>query len=92
LILGTGGAGDGVARSSFTFENDQEGLETPDLRAMFEPFWRKNPARDDAEVHSGLGLAIVESYVRVLGGRIEAQLIKGGGVLQLRVIVNDPAR
>lgn len=53
--------------------NDTDSLHLDDLACLFEPFWRKDPARTDSS-HSGLGLALVAAYADVLGGRIETNL------------------
>jgi signal transduction histidine kinase len=39
---------------------------------FFQPFWRSDPARSSAR-HSGLGLALCDRIVRLLGGTMDAQ-------------------
>jgi two-component system sensor histidine kinase QseC len=53
--------------------NNTDSLEPDDLPHVFEPFWRKDPARTDSS-HSGLGLTLVAAYAEILGGRVEATL------------------
>lgn len=61
------GAGGGI---TFTIANRCEsGAGSPDN--LFEPFWRSDPARSDAR-HFGLGLALCDRVVRLLGGTIAA--------------------
>jgi len=43
-----------------------------DRAGFFEPFWRSDPARSDTR-HFGLGLALCDRVVRLLGGTIEAE-------------------
>lgn len=46
--------------------NTVSALEESDLPRFFEPFWRKTQTFS-AEPHAGLGLALVDAYVRLLG-------------------------
>lgn len=57
--------------------NEAPAIRQEDLPRLFEPFWRKEESRTDSR-HRGLGLAIVESLVRVLGWRIETGLDPSG--------------
>jgi two-component system sensor histidine kinase QseC len=57
--------------------NDTDTLSEVDLPHLFEPFWRKDAARTDGS-HSGLGLSLVEAYVKVLGGTIEVSMPAAG--------------
>ena len=43
-----------------------------DLREAFEPLWRRDPARSGDD-HCGLGLALCDRVVRLLGGRIDVR-------------------
>lgn len=56
--------------------NPARDLQGDDLEFLFERFWRKNTARDGRE-HSGLGLAIVQTAVELLGGTCRATLENG---------------
>lgn len=64
--------------------NTAPGLETDDVERMFERFWRKDPARSSG-THSGLGLALSLSLVRLLGGTLKATLIGSELVMALRL-------
>jgi len=43
-----------------------------ELREAFEPLWRRDPARSGDD-HCGLGLALCDRVVRLLGGRIDVR-------------------
>lgn len=53
--------------------NNTDSLKPVDLPRMFEPFWRKDPART-GDAHSGLGLALVTEYAKRLGISVTADL------------------
>ena len=53
-------------RITLTVANATAGLGAEDLPRLCEPFWRKDAARC-ASSHSGLGLALVEAYAKLLG-------------------------
>jgi two-component system sensor histidine kinase QseC len=57
--------------------NDTDALHEEDLPHLFEPFWRKDTARTDGS-HSGLGLSLVDAYVKVLGGKVEVAMPAAG--------------
>jgi two-component system sensor histidine kinase QseC len=59
-----------------TISNATDQLTPEDLPSLFDPFWRKDAARSDAS-HSGLGLAIVSSYAKLLGITLQAALSDG---------------
>jgi signal transduction histidine kinase len=46
--------------------------KTPPAENLFEPFWRQDPSRT-GERHFGLGLALCDRVVRLLGGTIAAR-------------------
>ena len=54
-------------------ENPAERLVPDDLSHVFEPFWRKDPARTDS-AHTGLGLALVRAYCDLMNARAQAKL------------------
>ena len=58
-----------------TVGNPAPNLAPEDIDFLFERFWRKNTAREGG-THSGLGLAIVETAVRLLGGTCGATTSK----------------
>ena len=53
--------------------NTHLNLEQEDLPHLFEPFWRKSSARS-SQHHSGLGLSLVNNYIKLLGGEIQTGL------------------
>ncbi len=56
-------------------ENPRGDLTERDLGHLFEPFWRKDVSRH-GDAHSGLGLALVEAWVKSWGGTIRAELAR----------------
>jgi len=64
--------------------NTAPGLEADEVERMFERFWRKDAARSTG-THSGLGLALSLSLVRLLGGTLKATLIGSELVMALRL-------
>ncbi len=63
-------AGDGV---TLTIANATAGLSPEDLPHLCEPFWRKDAARS-ASSHSGLGLALVDAYAKLLNIELKLDL------------------
>ncbi len=66
--------------------NDAPRLNSSDLERMTDRFWRKEDA-DASELiqHSGLGLALVATYVRLLGGVCDFRLDEGAKRLTVEV-------
>lgn len=64
------------AAGALTFRNPAGGLHVDDLPKLFERFWRKRTERSLGE-HAGLGLALVRSLARGLGGDAVAHLENG---------------
>lgn len=62
---------------TLNISNSNDQLQSADLPHLFEPFWRKNPARNDA-AHSGLGLAVVAAYARLLQIELGVALDEAG--------------
>ena len=52
-----------------------------DEQALFERFWRADPARGRGPAGAGLGLAIVHAIVTAHGGTVRAENAPGGGAL-----------
>lgn len=53
--------------------NTNSSLKIQDMNDIFQPFWRKDASRTDAR-SSGLGLALVREYAKLLGLKIEASI------------------
>lgn len=60
-------------------ENGRGELEARDLPRLFEPFWRKDPSRQ-GDAHAGLGLALVDAWVRSWEGTIRAEFAPNDAV------------
>jgi len=69
--------------------NSNDQLQQDDLAHLFEPFWRKNPARNDS-IHSGLGLALVAAYARLLQVDVAVALDEAGW-FQVRLAIPTQA-
>jgi signal transduction histidine kinase len=60
-------------------EDTGPGIDKADTRKIFEPFHQAPNGRDNAHGGVGLGLAIVDRYVRLLGGKIAVESTLGVG-------------
>jgi signal transduction histidine kinase len=60
-------------RWTLSIENQTHDLHQQDLSHLFEPFWRKDTARTGV-VHSGLGLALVSAYCRLMEIDLAAEM------------------
>lgn len=60
-------------RSSVTFANRAENLESRDLAVMFDRFWRKEEARTGGR-HVGLGLSLVRAMADLLAIEVVTRL------------------
>ncbi|HEX2039508.1 MAG TPA: ATP-binding protein [Acidimicrobiales bacterium] len=60
-------------------EDAGQGMTADELAHAFEPFWRGETARSGAARGSGLGLALVREYVRLMGGEVVAESSPGAG-------------
>jgi signal transduction histidine kinase len=69
-------------------EDTGDGIPPDAARAMFDRFWRADPARDRSADGAGLGLAIAKGLVERHGGTIWAEERAGGGA---RVAFTLPA-
>lgn len=55
------------------------GIPAEDLEHVFERFWRGDRSRSRATGGAGIGLAIVEQFVRAQEGQIEVESELGSG-------------
>ena len=55
-----------------------EGMSPEDAARVFEPFWRSQHVRDRAR-GTGLGLALVKDYTRLMGGEVGVRSNAGEG-------------
>jgi len=72
------------ASGALEVSNAAAGLRPDDLAHLAEPFWRRDVARSDP-AHSGLGLSLVETVLRALGGRLGLQLRDGRLVARIEL-------
>lgn len=70
-----------VGEKAIIVKNQQDSLRQEDLEHLFEPFWRKDPARTDPG-HAGLGLPIVKAYSDALGIEVDTCLV--GEIFQIK--------
>jgi signal transduction histidine kinase len=63
-------------RGTIRIGNTDDSLNSEDVAAMFEPFWRKDAARS-GDAHAGLGLTLVAEYARQLGISLNPALREG---------------
>ena len=56
------------------------GVPEPELKNIFQPFYRVATARDRESGGTGLGLAIAERVIRIHGGTIRAENAQPGGL------------
>lgn len=66
-----------AAWTVIAIRNRPHSLCRDDVAHLFEPFWRKEPARTDG-AHVGLGLALAEAYCRACGAALQATLSDDG--------------
>jgi heavy metal sensor kinase len=66
-----------AGKAELVFSNTACCLSPEDARHVFERFWRGDAARA-AGVHCGLGLALVQRAVAVLGGEVAAEVAPDG--------------
>lgn len=63
----------GLPRVRLTVRDFGPGVPDPELKSIFQPFYRVAAARDRQSGGSGLGLAIADRVVRIHGGTIRAE-------------------
>ncbi len=66
----------------FAFRNEVVDKKPFDLEKMFQRFWRADRARNEAGIHSGIGLTLCRSLTEILGGQISANA-PSAGVIEL---------
>ena len=67
-------------------EDDGPGIPPEERENVFKPFYRIDPARNQDQGNSGLGLAIARDIVRGHGGTIELdQSVLGGLLVSVRL-------
>jgi signal transduction histidine kinase len=62
----------------FAVEDDGVGIAADEVPHLFDPFWRSPSARGTGEGH-GIGLAVAQSLVRAMRGRIDVDSRPGRG-------------
>lgn len=67
-----------------TIANTGCSLTQEQIAQAFDCFWRGDSSRQDAGVHCGLGLALVQKLMTALGGSATAEL-QAGGVFAVRI-------
>lgn len=67
---------DGNARYVLEIANTNESITDADLQLLSEPFWRKDASRANTSTNSGLGLALVATYAKLLHAQFTLSLRK----------------
>ncbi len=63
----------------FYIKDTGVGISAEDQELIFEHFYRIDNGREIIYEGAGLGLTIVKEYVKILGGRIKVESVKGKG-------------
>jgi two-component system, OmpR family, sensor histidine kinase CpxA len=80
---------DGAGVAVITVKDEGAGVPEESLKEIFRPFYRMDDSRTRETGGTGLGLAITERAVRLHGGTVKAENVKGGGfVVELRLPFN----
>jgi signal transduction histidine kinase len=77
-------------RLRLTVTNSVAGLFGVDLDHIFEPFWRKDPART-VGMHCGLGLSLVKAYATLLGIEVRVDLCANNR-FEVELVIPDVER
>lgn len=72
-------AGQGNREIELCVEDSGPGIDTSELRHIFEPFFRGRAAQTEQIEGSGLGLSLVKEIVEAHGGRVEVSSKPGNG-------------
>jgi len=83
------GAGCDDGRFTVRVTNTVEDLAERDLPCLFDPFWRKDPARTPGG-HTGLGLSLARTFAHALGCKLTATFA-GPARLTLTLAAIEPA-
>lgn len=59
--------------------DEGEGLDTEEAQRVFDPFWRGAHAKRQAVSGSGIGLALVKEYARLMAGSVAVESARGVG-------------
>jgi signal transduction histidine kinase len=79
----------GGGEAVITVKDEGAGVPEESLKDIFRPFYRLDGSRTRETGGTGLGLAITERAVRLHGGTVRADNVKGGGfVVEIRLPVN----
>ena len=79
----------GTGEAVINVRDEGAGVPEESLHDIFRPFYRLDSSRTRETGGTGLGLAITERAVRLHGGTVRAENIKGGGfAVELRLPVN----
>lgn len=65
-------------------------LTEQQVAQVFDRFWRADPSRKDANLHVGLGLALVRRIITSLDGTVEASAANGDFTVSIRLKVAAP--
>jgi len=65
--------------AELTVRDDGPGIPPEHLPHIFEPFYRASASRDGDGEHLGLGLFLVDSHVKAMGGRCRVESQPGAG-------------
>jgi signal transduction histidine kinase len=68
-----------VSAARVTVVDSGVGLSPDEAAHVFEPFWRAPRSVSNATRGSGIGLALVQEYVRVMGGEVSVASVPGQG-------------
>lgn len=80
---------DDMGEAVISVKDEGAGVPEESLQDIFRPFYRMDDSRTRETGGTGLGLAITERAVRLHGGIVRAENVKGGGfVVELRLPLN----
>ncbi|HEX7318312.1 MAG TPA: ATP-binding protein [Pyrinomonadaceae bacterium] len=80
---------DGRGEAVIAVRDEGAGVPEDSLKEIFRPFYRMDDSRTRETGGTGLGLTITERAVRLHGGTVRAENIKGGGfVVEMRLPIN----